>query len=273
MTPIHITHGDTAADSLRRALQLANRDGKIEVMRDDLAVGPLRGIDDTSEARSEFWLQVIGDTAHDLDQTLNEQAAMLEQLASSSAPIVMWHGQSTGDQLALCRLCYHLRNSPQRLNEVRLSASHLAFDTHRADQATAIGMFEPEILSTHIADAAPISILRISRLALEWQEVKQANGETRRWRNNTFTSGSFAELDTFILERTAETWQRATPIVAALMAADMGFLVSDRLAFWRLHGLAAHGRIQLRGDPYDAQTLELCLAPQHHAAPLSSCLN
>ena len=50
------------------------------------------------------------------------------------------------------------------------------------------------------ADAAPISVLRISRLALEWQEVKQINSETRRWRENTFISGSYADIDESILQ-------------------------------------------------------------------------
>ncbi|WJF90527.1 DUF1835 domain-containing protein [Paraburkholderia bonniea] len=262
MSTIHITNGDVAAQALRDALHLANRNEIVKALRDDLAVGPLNGIDGPTSLRAEFWQHVLGNTAPNLSDAFNEQALMLEELASGTASVVIWHGQSTGDQLTLRRICYHLRNSPQRLNEVRLSASDLPAHTRqrRADQATSVGMFERDELRDHLGEAAPISVLRISRLALEWQEAKQANGETRRWRHNTFTSGGFAELDAFILGHVSSTWQRAALVVEQLMAADVGFLVSDSVAFWRLQELAAYGRIQLRGAPHLRQTLELSAA-------------
>jgi hypothetical protein len=156
-----------------------------------------------------------------------------------------------------------LRNSPQRLNEVRLSIRDLtdpgAWAHSRKDRATSVGMFAPAVLQERLPDAAPISVLRISRLALEWQEVKHANGETRRWRDNTFTSGSFAEL-AFILEHVTENWQPAARVAAELMSAEFGFLVSDSIALWRIRELAATRRIKLRGDANAWRTLELCAA-------------
>jgi hypothetical protein len=121
-------------------------------------------------------------------------------------------------------------------------------------------MFAPAVLQSHLPHAAPIAVLRISRLALEWQEVKQANGETRRWRDNTFTSGSFAELDALLLEHATGNWQPAARVAAELMAADLGFLVSDVIVLWRLRELAATRRIRLRGELSAWRTLELCAA-------------
>ena len=94
------------------------------------------------------------------------------------------------------------------MNEARLSADDLPLVTTedgtqqrrgRHDGATAVGMFTVEELGAKLPMAAPISVLRISRLALEWQEAKQSNGETRRWRDNTFISGTFADVDETIL--------------------------------------------------------------------------
>jgi hypothetical protein len=121
-------------------------------------------------------------------------------------------------------------------------------------------MFAPAVLKARLADAAPISVLRISRLALEWQEVKHANGETRRWRDNTFTSGSFADLDALILERITEDWQPAARVAAELMTAELWFLVSDSVVLWRLREMASTRRIKLRGDTGAWRTLELCAA-------------
>ncbi len=264
MSTIHLTNGDVAAESLRTALQDAGRDDRVHALRDDLAVGPLRGVDDMPEARASFWDRVSADTKRDFLREFRDQAAALAKIARDEANLVVWHGDSASDQLMLRRVCYHLRNSPQRLNEVRLSIRDLtdpgAWAHSRKDRATSVGMFAPAVLQGRLADAAPISVLRISRLALEWQEVKHANGETRRWRDNTFTSGNFADLDALILERATEEWQPAARVAAKLMTAELWFLVSDTVVLWRLRELAATRRIKLRGDANAWRTLELCAA-------------
>ncbi|SDI58486.1 DUF1835 domain-containing protein [Paraburkholderia phenazinium] len=273
MSTIHLTNGDVAADSLRTALQSAGRDERVQALRDDLAVGPLRGVDDTPEVRAEFWQRVMDGAQREgaprnFLREFGEEAAALEQIAADTTQVVLWHGESASDQLTLRRACYHLRNSPQRLNEVRLSIRDLtdpgAFAHSRADQATSVGMFAPEVLQARLPDVAPISVLRISRLALEWQEVKQANGETRRWRDNTFTSGAFGDLDALILEQAGDAWQPASRIGAQLMSTELGFLVSDSIVLWRFRELAASGRVSLRGDASGWRALEL-------RAALSTC--
>jgi hypothetical protein len=264
MSTIHLTNGDVAAESLRTALLDAGRDVRVHALRDDLAVGPLRGVDDAPDVRADFWDRVSGDTRRDFLREFSEQAAALENIARGEANLVVWHGESASDQLMLRRVCYHLRNSPQRLNEVRLSILDLtdpgAWAHSRKDRATSVGMFAPPVLQSRVQDAAPISVLRISRLALEWQEVKHANGETRRWRDNTFTSGSFAELDALIFEHVTEDWQPAARVAVELMTAELGFLVSDSIVLWRFRELAATRRIKLRGDASAWRTLELCAA-------------
>ena len=270
MSTIHLTNGDVAAESLRTALQQAGRDERVHALRDDLAVGPLRGVDDGPDTRAEFWDRVITDTKRDFVKEFREQAASLDKIAHGEESVVVWHAESAADQLMLRRVCYHLRNSPQRLNEVRLSIRDLtdpgAWAHSRKDRATSVGMFAPDVLQARLPNAAPISVLRISRLALEWQEVKHANGETRCWHDNTFTSGSFAELDALILDRATDTWQPAARTAADVMAADLRFLVSDSVVLWRLRELAAARRIKLRGDASAWRTLELCTA-------LATCSN
>jgi hypothetical protein len=270
MSTIHVIPGGSAAEALRIAILHSGRSDEVVELRDDLAIGPLRGADDTPDVRKAFWEQVFDDVPSlDFALELDGEAARLEQLVSTEAPVVIWHAQSAADQLMLRRVCYHLRNVPQRLNEVRLSIDDLGPDAwakSRSDRATAVGMFSPEILGAKLADAAPISVLRISRLALEWQEVKQANAETRRWQDNTFKSGSFAELDAILVDRASDTWQVAARVAAELMVADVGFLVSDSVALWRCREAAAAGRIELRDTLPNAsnwRTLELrSAAPQ-----------
>ncbi|MGF6263984.1 hypothetical protein OKW49_004912 [Paraburkholderia youngii] len=261
MSTIHLTNGDVAAESLRTALAQAGRDDRVQPLRDDLAVGPLRGVDDAPSVRADFWERVNADTRRDFVREFREQAAVLDGLSNDTANLVVWHAESASDQLMLRRVCYLVRNSPQRLNEVRLSIADLAdpqaWAHTRKDRATSVGMFAPDVLQAHLPDAAPISVLRISRLALEWQEVKQANGETRRWRDNTFTNGSFAELDTLILERASDDWQPAARVAAYVMTSELWFLASDSIVLWRMRELATQRRIHLRGDANEWRSLEL----------------
>ncbi|MCG5078253.1 DUF1835 domain-containing protein [Paraburkholderia tagetis] len=276
MTTIHLIHGEPAAAALRQALQAREASRRSEnapaggpaerviALADDLTVGPLRDIDETGNPgatqRTAFWQRLDG-----MPETLVQDDCMaLAALEASDAHVVIWHTHNAADQLALRRVCYRLRNAPQRLNEVRLAADDLAGPP---DAAAAR-------LLAHLPDAAPISVLRITRLALEWQEAKFANGEMRRWRDNTFTSGTWADLDALILEilgasqpastsGTAGTsWLACDTLGAALVRGGAGLTVGEPFVLWRLRELAAAGELRLRDD--------MCVA-QASAAEASAC--
>ena len=257
MSTIHVTNGDHAAEILREALPTAGRSERVIPLKDDLAVGQLRGVDDNPETRAMFWQQVLNEQKFDFISKLKEQEALLRELAQDSGQVVIWHGQSASDQLTLRRVAYTLRNAPQRLNEAKLTHDDLPLVTAadgtqqrrgREDGATAVGMFTAAELGAKLPTAAPISVLRISRLALEWQEVKQINSETRRWRDNTFTAGTYSDVDETILQIASDGWQEARKLAGQVMGSSFGFLVSDSIAFWRCRELVAAGKLQIRGD-------------------------
>jgi hypothetical protein len=286
MTTIHLIHGEPAAAALRQALQAreASRHpgvapapspaDRVIALADDLTVGPLRDIDEASDPgaaqRAAFWQRVGG-----LPETLaHDDCVALTALEAADAHVVIWHTHAAADQLALRRACYRLRNAPQRLNEVRLAAGDLAGPP---DTAAAR-------LQARLPDAAPISVLRITRLALEWQEAKFANGETRRWRDNTFTSATWADLDALILETlatacspnaanagsaastTSASWLACDTLGAALVRGGTGFTVGEPAVLWRLRELAAAGELRLRDDMCAARTLPVeAQSPAHGA--------
>jgi hypothetical protein len=274
MSILHVIQGGTAAASLRTALVEAGRDEHVVGLLDDLAVGPLRGIDDTPGARATFWQRALGDIVPDWTAELAGERERLASLALGSGQIVIWHAPSVADQLLLRRVAYHLRNAPQRLNEVRLTTADLgaappAASPGRADDACATGMFPPERLRAKLPQAAPISVLRISRLALEWQEAKHVNAELRYWVCNTIKSGHYADVDARVLEHASADWTPAARTVGAVIAlADRGHLfVSDAVAYWRCRELAAAGRLELRGDDRHTDALRsAALRTAAHAA-------
>ncbi|SAK94142.1 hypothetical protein AWB75_06771 [Caballeronia catudaia] len=264
MNMIHVTNGDCAAQSLAEALRRAEREERVIALRDDLAVGPIRDIDESPLARATFWRQVLN-SAIDFEDELEEQQALFGGLARGDSQIVVWHGQSAADQLTLRRVAYHLRNAPQRLNEAKLNHDDLTLaaddkDTDhvgRADRATAVGMFSPKQLHAKLPTAAPISVLRISRLALEWQEAKHANADTRRLRDNMLVSGTWLDVDEALLDLAGPEWQPARQIAGAAMGQRFDFMLSDSIAFWRCRELVTAGRLKIRGTPSEISQAEL----------------
>ncbi|WP_277184861.1 DUF1835 domain-containing protein [Caballeronia sp. BR00000012568055] len=264
MNTIHVANGDCAAQSLTQALKLAERDERVIALRDDLAVGPLRDIDDSSPARATFWRQVLN-SAQDFEDDLDNQLALFGQLARGDAQIVIWHGQSAADQLTLRRVAYHLRNAPQRLNEARLTHLDLSIPANdaqpesvtRPDGATSVGMFSPKQLREKLRTAAPISVLRISRLALEWQEAKYASAETRRLRDNMLVPSNWLDVDEALLDVANEEWQPSAKIVGTAMTRRFDFLLSDSVGFWRCRELVTAGRLKIRGTPSEIAQAEL----------------
>ena len=264
MNTIHVANGDCAAQSLTEALRRAEREDRVIALRDDLAVGPIREIDESASARAAFWRQVLN-SATDFEGELEEQLEVLARLARGDAQIVVWHGQSAADQLTLRRVAYHLRNAPQRLNEAKLSHDDLTIASDesnpervgRTDRATAVGMFSPKQLLAKLPTAAPISVLRISRLALEWQEAKYANAETRRLRDNMLVAGTWLDVDEALLDLAGPEWKPARQIAGAAMGQRFDFMLSDSIAFWRCRELVTAGRFKIRGTPSDVVQAEL----------------
>jgi Domain of unknown function (DUF1835)/Protein of unknown function len=254
MAYLHVVNGDHAADLLHDALATAGRDDRVVCLRDDLAIGPLEGIDDDPQSRIAFWQSVLDEPERDLREEFEAQATALAELAQTRTEIAVWHGQSAADQLMLRRVAFYLRNAPQRLNEIGLTLREADPACLGPGDQIAVGRYSPDILRARLPTIAPISVLRISRLALEWQELKRVNSEIRRLATNTFVGSAFHELDALVLERATAGWQPLNRLAGQVMGANIGFLATDVLVSWRIRLLAEAGRLRLRGTGKDRET-------------------
>jgi hypothetical protein len=117
----------------------------------------------------------------------------------------------------------------------------------------------PEALTERLHAIAPISLLRISRLALEWQELKQLDHELRRWKDNTFQSATFTDIDNAILELATSGWQPYLDLAKRIREQDPGSVATDALIAWRCVDLSQYGKIVLEGDPILENTARLRL--------------
>ncbi|MGI4857370.1 MAG: DUF1835 domain-containing protein [Janthinobacterium lividum] len=273
MNYLHVVNGDLAARLLGEVLEAAGRRDSIVVLRDDLAFGPLRSIDESNSARIAFWQRALDAGEHGLSQTIIDafeaSTQALRGLARDDGrEVVAWHAQNAGDQLMLRRVAYHLRNAPQRLNEIGMPTRSLGGSAK--DAAPGEQRCTPDAMAARLHAIAPISLLRIGRLALEWQELKQLGHEVRRWRDNTFQSAAFSDIDGAIIELATLQWQSYLSLAQRIRAVDPGSVATDALIAWRCRELAALGRIALDGDPILEKSTRIRLtqaarAPAHLA--------
>lgn len=257
MNTIHVVCGDFAAQQLRAAMALAQRADPVLILRDDLAIGPVREIDENERQRAAFWQRVAPSAGRDYAGQLREELASLQRLAEGDNAVVCWHGDSASDQLTLRRVAFTLRSTPARLNEIVLRGSDLA--NPDPERRTSVGMYSPEVLAERFARIAPISLLRIGRLSLEWRALKQVNTQVRRWVHNTFEGATFTEIDDQILTHAPVTWTPMAAFLGEMMSRVTGFFATDSFLLWRCRELGAAGRLALRGDTTAAAACDLRL--------------
>ncbi|WP_193100521.1 DUF1835 domain-containing protein [Burkholderia sp. Z1] len=261
MKTIHIVPNNSAAGCMVRALGKPGRESLVFTLWDDLTIGPLRDIDDTSGLRSEAALdcELLGH----IYKAARTDFDLIQCITLTDVPIVIWHGPCADDQLKLRRVTYRLRDTPQRLFEVGLSSDdigpleryHMGTDDPiRTRDGLSVAYFSPETLRTKLASVAPISAPRIDQLALEWQKIKEVDAPWRRWRSSVLENADFEELDARAVELATAEWQLARFVVGNLMGT---FFVSDAIALWRVSEAGAAGRIELRGNSSDLGSLEL----------------
>ena len=256
MQYIHVVNGDVAGATLKQALAQAGRPDSVVVLRDDLAVGPLVDVDSVAMARSGFWQRVAPNSNIDFAAEMRDALAALADLRDATTEGAIWHGQSASDQLMLRRVAFHLHQSPQRINEVGMDVRELEAPNGQGPLTT-IGMYSGARLARRFSTIAPVSVLRIGRLAYEWQQTVRENAATRLWKGNTLVPVSYGTVDEVILEHVPTDWASARDVVGSIMGAIDGLLASDWFVFWRCRELVGNGQLLLRGEADSLSTCEL----------------
>lgn len=256
MQYIHVVNGDVAGATLKQALAQAGRPDSVVVLRDDLAVGPLVDVDSVAMARSGFWQRVAPNSNIDFAAEMRGALASLADLRDATTEVAIWHGQSASDQLMLRRVAFHLHQSPQRINEVGMDVRELEAPNGQGPLTT-IGMYSGARLARRFSTIAPVSVLRIGRLAYEWQQTVRENADTRLWKGNTLVPVSYGTVDEVILEHVPTDWASARDVVGSIMSAIDGLLASDWFVFWRCRELVGNGQLLLRGEADSLSTCEL----------------
>lgn len=243
----HLVCGDNAVEGVAFALGETVPRECLRVLRDDLAVGPLKGIEQPPcTRRAAFWRAVwpkAVQPAPDFEAGLDEDARWLAGLAGQSQAVTVWHGDSASEQLLLARVAAALEHSELPLWEVPCGtgdsrvANRRAVAMHRP--AELAGLYLPKL----------VGLERRQQLVAQWRGALAEGAGIRRWRDGAFHGEDFSFIDADLLGHCTAEWRPLGRVMAGVMAGCDGFFASDFFLFWRARELAAQGRVEIDGEP------------------------
>lgn len=236
---LHLVCGDLAGTVLQQAL---GPQARIRVLRDDLAVGPLRDIDaPPCAARVEFWTRLwpaAGLTPPDFAGELVDDARWLAQLDEA---VTVWHGDSCSEQLLLARVASASARAGRPLWEV--ACGQLPQWPRRT-----VSLCAPALLAELDGQRRLVTGGRRARLMDAWHQQCQADADLRLWQNGAFEAQPFAVIDQSLLAACSRSTELA-PAMAEVMAECRGFFPTDLFLLWRARVLQARGLLRLSGEP------------------------
>lgn len=244
---LHLTCGDLAGDGVRALLARREPQARVHVLRDDLAVGPLSGIENPPcTVRAAFWERLWPDEVTPRPSFADELAAdacWLAELPRQVSAVTVWHGDSASEQLLLVRLCAVVQDSACALHEVACGTGD-----SRAGRRKAVSMHPPETLAG-LYRPQVVDSVRQAGLAEAWRAQCAATHDIRRWRDGAFHGEGYQAIDNELLAASPAAFAPLARAMAAVMEHCDGFFPTDFFLYWRTRELAAAGQLELRGDP------------------------
>lgn len=236
---LHLVCGDLAQVVLQQAL---GPQARIQVLRDDLAIGPLRDIQTPPcTARVAFWAGLWPHAWLAPPDFAGDLAADARGLARLDETVTVWHGDSCSEQLLLTRVAAALAQRSQPIWEV--ACGQLPQWPRRT-----VSLCAPALLATLHQQRRLLTRERCAQLADTWRQQCLANAEVRLWQGGGFHGQSFDSIDQALLAACAEPGQLAAAM-ARVMADSRGFFPTDLLLLWRARELERRGLLRLSGEP------------------------
>lgn len=244
----HVVCGDAAVNGV--AAVLADQpEHRIQVLHDDLAVGPLNDVDTPPcRQRAAFWqaawlIDIPPPT--DLSSRLSADAQWLAALPRSGTAVTVWHGDSCSEQLMLARIAHALSGSDVPLWQV-------ACGNHGEMPRRTVSLCSLDMLKALYEQRSRIDAPQREALALQWRQQVANDAEIRLWLDQRFHPERFASLDQALLKHCTSEWQPLGQALAQVMREVRGFFPTDLLLYWRLRLLIQRGLLQASEAEYDS---------------------
>lgn len=260
---IHIVFQTSDVQVLQQAMALdPELTGDILQIYDDLAVGPLQGLDapkgDASggwQARRDWWKTVLELTPYNFDEAkgMSDDQMTIHRLKQTlddnpAEEVWVWMAQNAHDVCGYFWLVNRLRDYQGRVQVLYLN--NLPFINEKGAIFYPVYLFE--IQPSEFRKAKKLArLITPSEFEIdpdEWARLCMENAGVRVLEGGKkITSHDYDYYDKNLLAALTTQWQKVHRIIGNTLG-KMKVKTGDAYLFWRLRELIAAGTLQLNGD-------------------------
>ncbi len=213
---IHIGYGDSAAGSLRQAIDLGMPGDQVVVSRDDFTQGPISDClqDGGLVQRSEYWSSLK--TMHTpIKNVYDHYASFIKRISGieEKSRVVLWIGDSAHDRLATSWVITYLRDKNIDWHYIDLKAARY----RDIPVVFNLAMLTTERVKNEFEKISPISDKSIDKYKEFWFRISKENTQYRIQTEGDVLSVNEMYHDSFILSHINNKDQFLGKLLATIM--------------------------------------------------------
>ncbi len=255
---IHVVFQEADIEVLKKAMELdESLEGKVEIIRDDYAVGPLENIYETEgyQQRRAWWKELLEMSPYNTDQLMdmvddrlavhNLKKALDE---ASQETVWIWMGQNQHDVCGYYWLMSQLKDYQSRIFVLYLNNLPFINDKGQLFYPTTLHQIPPRefLKAKKLCRAITLSEFEVD--PDEWKRLCSENAMARILEGGkkiTSQETSFYDMD--ILKGLTAEPQKGHKAMHNILG-KMKIKTGDVFLLWRMKALATEDKVEITGD-------------------------
>lgn len=255
---IHIVFQEADIAVLQKAIELdGSMEGRIEIIRDDYAVGPIENIYDTEgyQQRRDWWKSLLEISPYNTDQLMemvDDRLAvhnLKKALDEAEKEIVwIWMGQNTHDVCGYYWLMSQLKDYQSRIFVLYMNNLPFINEKGQLFYPTTLHEIPPKEFLKAKKLSRPITASEFEVDPDEWKALCNQNAMVRVLEGGKKIAGRDADFyDKDILSGLTTDAQKGAKAMHNILG-KMKLKTGDVFLLWRIKSLATEDKVEITGD-------------------------
>jgi hypothetical protein len=256
---IHVVFQEADIDVLKKAIELdESLQGKVEIIRDDFAVGPIENIYETEgyQQRREWWKALVEQSPYNTEQLMDmvDDWLIVHQLKkaldeNAEEELWLWMGQNQHDVCSYYWLISQLQDCQEKV--FVLYMNNLPFINEKGNifYPTALHEIQPKEFLKAKKLCRKVTLSEFEVDPDEWKRLMTENAMVRILEGGKKIAGKEENFyDDDILKGLNYEWQKGNRAMHNILA-KMKIKTGDVFLLGRMKKLAEAKKIEINGDP------------------------
>ncbi len=256
---IHVVFQEADIDVLKKAMALdESLQGKVEIIRDDYAVGPIENIYETEgyQERREWWKKLLEQSPYNTEQLMDmvDDRLIVHHLKraldeNAEEELWLWMGQNQHDVCSYYWLISQLQDYQGKV--FVLYMNNLPFINEKGNifYPTALHEIQPKEFLKAKKLCRKVTLSEFEVDPDEWKRLMSENTMVRILEGGKKIAGKEEDFyDADILNSLTYDWQKGNRAVHNILA-KMKIKTGDVFILERMKKLAESEKIEINGDP------------------------